>query len=211
MEQFATEEQQVEAIKRFWKENGIAIIVGAAVGLGGLWGWRYYNAEQIQSKEMASLTYQQQVEALAQDGQNSQALASFVEQNEGKGYDILGAFMLAKAAVDSDKLDEAASQLNVVINRSEQVAVQDVARLRLARIYSQQANNEQALATLDAVTTAAFDGQVQEIRGDVYAAMGQFDQAKTAYVAALAQSQSNRLVEMKLDNLAVLATQQDEE
>ena len=40
MEQFATEEQQVEAIKRFWKEHGTAIIVGAALGLGGLWGWR---------------------------------------------------------------------------------------------------------------------------------------------------------------------------
>ena len=43
MEQFATEEQQVEAIKRFWKEHGTAIIVGAALGLGGLWGWRYYS------------------------------------------------------------------------------------------------------------------------------------------------------------------------
>ena len=38
MERFETEEQQVEAIKRFWKEHGTAIIVGAALGLGGLWG-----------------------------------------------------------------------------------------------------------------------------------------------------------------------------
>ena len=55
VEQFATEEQQVEAIKRFWKENGVAIIIGAALGLSALWGWRYYSESQIIAKEAASL------------------------------------------------------------------------------------------------------------------------------------------------------------
>ncbi len=63
MEQFATEEQQVEAIKRFWKEHGTAIIVGAALGLGGLWGWRAYSEAQIENKEAASVAYQNAVEA----------------------------------------------------------------------------------------------------------------------------------------------------
>ncbi|MGU3844696.1 YfgM family protein, partial [Vibrio diabolicus] len=42
MELYDTEEQQVEAIKDWWKENGKAVIIGAVVGLGGLFGWRYY-------------------------------------------------------------------------------------------------------------------------------------------------------------------------
>ena len=38
MEQYETEEQQVEAIKRFWKENGLSLVIGALLGLGGLLG-----------------------------------------------------------------------------------------------------------------------------------------------------------------------------
>ena len=48
MEQFATEEQQVEAIKRFWKEHGTAIIVGAALGLA--FGPGAYSEAQIEKK-----------------------------------------------------------------------------------------------------------------------------------------------------------------
>ena len=68
MEQFATEEQQVEAIKRFWKEHGTAIIVGAALGLGGLWGWRAYSEAQIETKEAASVAYQNAVETFGTEG-----------------------------------------------------------------------------------------------------------------------------------------------
>ena len=38
MNDYATEEQQVEAIKSWWQENGKAVVLGAVIGLGGLWG-----------------------------------------------------------------------------------------------------------------------------------------------------------------------------
>ncbi|AGH45899.1 TPR-like domain-containing protein [Paraglaciecola psychrophila 170] len=57
MEQYETEEQQVEAIKRFWKENGLSLVIGALLGLGGLLGWRYYNDSQIEAKEQASFAF----------------------------------------------------------------------------------------------------------------------------------------------------------
>ncbi len=47
MEIYNSEEQQVEAIKRFWKENGTAIIAGVVLGLGGLYGWRYFQDQQL--------------------------------------------------------------------------------------------------------------------------------------------------------------------
>ena len=75
MEQFATEEQQVEAIKRFWKEHGTAIIVGAALGLGGLWGWRAYSEAQIETKEAASVAYQNAVETCGTEGSDAKVKA----------------------------------------------------------------------------------------------------------------------------------------
>ena len=85
MEQFATEEQQVEAIKRFWKEHGTAIIVGAALGLGGLWGWRAYSEAQIETKEAASVAYQNAVETFGTEGSDAKVKA-FIEENKDSGY-----------------------------------------------------------------------------------------------------------------------------
>ena len=43
MEIYSTEEQQVDAIKQFWKDYGNSILIGAVVGLGGLYAWNYYS------------------------------------------------------------------------------------------------------------------------------------------------------------------------
>ena len=43
MEIYNNDEQQAEAIKEWWKENGKAILVGATLGLVGMFGWRYFN------------------------------------------------------------------------------------------------------------------------------------------------------------------------
>ncbi|WP_459782756.1 tetratricopeptide repeat protein, partial [Photobacterium sp. R1] len=46
------------------KENGKAIVLGAVLGLGGLYGWRYYQGEVQSAKEQASEAYTQTVQAL---------------------------------------------------------------------------------------------------------------------------------------------------
>jgi predicted negative regulator of RcsB-dependent stress response len=51
IEGYETEEQQVDAIKKWWHENGTMLIVGAVVGLAGLWGWRYYGETVSTSQE----------------------------------------------------------------------------------------------------------------------------------------------------------------
>ena len=81
MDQFSTEEEQIEAVKKFWKENGIPIVVGAALGLGGLWGWRFYNAEQLQAQSQASDAYNTAIEALAGDSPDLTTVQSFIDSN----------------------------------------------------------------------------------------------------------------------------------
>ncbi len=205
MEQFATEEQQVEAIKRFWKENGIAIIVGAVIGLGGLWGWRYYNEQQITSQEAASTGYQQAVEALAADASGFTTAVNFVNENQDNGYAYLTSLQLAKEAVERKDLEEAAKQLTFVADNSKDAMLQSVANLRLARVQIEQTSFDTALTTLAKVTDAAFGSQVEEYKGDVFVQQQLFDKARAAYSAALEKNENNNVVKMKLDNLAVAA------
>ena len=68
MELYDTEEQQVEAIKDWWKENGKAVALGAVVGLGGIFGWRYYQDMQVSAQDAASQAYTSALTTLQAQG-----------------------------------------------------------------------------------------------------------------------------------------------
>lgn len=204
MERFETEEQQVEAIKRFWKENGMAIIVGAVVGLGGLWGWRYYNEQQLASMEQASEQYQQSIEAL-QDENGLAKAAELIKADPDNGYALMTALILAQQAVENKDLAEASKQLKFVAEQASEPAIQAIASLRLARVQLELNELDAALVTLDSVADEAFADKVQEVKGDIYQQQSLFDKARAAYSAALEENSNNIQVKMKLDNLAVAA------
>ncbi|AEE22169.1 YfgM family protein [Paraglaciecola chathamensis] len=205
MEHYETEEQQVEAIKRFWKENGTAIIVGAVLGLGGLWGWRYYNDEQIAAKEQASAAFESQTAALLAEDANFGQAKQYIDENSDTGYALLMAFQLAQQAIDRKDLSEAEKQLEFAAANSQNEAVNALANLRLARVQLALEQPEKALASAENITTAAFSAQQQEIKGDIYVKQEMFDKARSAYSAAVAANSANTVVKMKLDNLALAA------
>lgn len=204
MEQFETEEQQIEAIKKFWRENGLAIVIGAAVGLGGLWGWRAYSDNQELAKEASSDAYQVAMDSLAEDETKLGDAKDFIAENPDSGYAVLAALQVAKAAVDRQDYAEASAQLQWVTTHTDDETVQAIALLRLARIQLQQEKTQEALATLDKVSSDAFVGLRKEIEGDVYVATGNTSKAKAAYLAALEDNQTNNLLQIKIENLPVL-------
>ncbi|GAC37485.1 YfgM family protein [Paraglaciecola psychrophila] len=205
MEQYETEEQQVEAIKRFWKENGLSLVIGALLGLGGLLGWRYYNDSQIEAKEQASFAFEKASEELIKGEAGFGQAKTFIESHSDTGYAILMAFEMTQQAIERKDLDEAVKQLEFVVSNAKLSAVQSIAQLRLARIQIEQGEFELALASANKVSDKAFIAQSQEIKGDVYLAQQLFDKARAAYSAALETNERDQVLKMKLDNLAVAA------
>ncbi|MFT7411859.1 MAG: putative negative regulator of RcsB-dependent stress response [Paraglaciecola sp.] len=205
MEQYETEEQQVEAIKRFWKENGLALVIGALLGFGGLLGWRYYNDSQIEAKEQASFAYEKVFEELLKGEVGFSQANTFIENHSDTGYAMLMALEMAQQSIERKDLSEAAKQLEFVTNNAKLSAIKSVAQVRLARIQIEQGKLELALASADQVTDLAFKGQSQEIKGDIYQAQQLFDKARAAYSAALETNKRDRILKMKLDNLAIAA------
>ncbi len=206
VEEYSTEEQQVEAIKKFWKENGTSIILGAVIGLGGLWGWRYYNEERIAAQEQASEQYEQAVIQLVEGEQGYQTAKQFVSENPDNHYAALAALQLAQQAVDAGNLDDAATQLQLAAEKAGVDALAGVARIRLARVQLQQQAYDDAMATLDKVTNESYRSLVLELKGDVYVAQEKPEQARSAYSEALQLNAGNNLLKLKLDNLQVLAS-----
>ncbi|WP_199436471.1 tetratricopeptide repeat protein [Vibrio owensii] len=203
MELYDTEEQQVEAIKDWWKENGKAVIIGAVVGLGGLFGWRYYQDSVIQASEAASQSYTTVMNALQTKGADAQAdIQAFIDSNEVKEYSVLAALQLAKVQVDAKDLSAALEQLKWAQSNTKDAALSPLISYRIARIEAEMGNFDSANAELDKVTDAAWTGRIAEQRGDIALRQGDKEAAYAAYTEAQQAADASPTLQMKLDDLA---------
>lgn len=207
MEIYNTEEQQEEAIKRFLQENGTSLVIGAIVGLGGIYGWNYYQEAELESMAQESLAFSQVTEQIAQPDSFLAEGEKFVSANSASQYSQLTQLLMVKALVDKKEFDKAVVILNQVIASDVAQAVKSIATIRLARIEVMQQKNDQALKTLGQLTDAAFVAQKSELQGDIYLAQGNQDAARTAYQAAVDASSeaSNADLKMKLNDLTPAA------
>ena len=211
MEGYATEEQQVEALKSWWKSNGNAVIFGTVLGLAGLVGFRYYNANQLTSQEELSAAYDTVVTELSENGLAAKATTqTFIDANSGNAYATLTALQLAAEAVKKQDFAEAETQLSWVATNSNQASILPIAKLRLARVQAQLANFDDALATLDKITLDTFASKKAEVQGDIYVQQGDLNAARSAYETALAGIGANtQLLQLKLDDLAIVDVADD--
>ncbi|MEZ9537041.1 YfgM family protein [Shewanella sp. 10N.286.51.B8] len=202
MEIYSTEEQQVDAIKQFWKDYGSSIIVGAVVGLGGLYGWNYYSDVKVEKSEAASEAFQR-ITANSDSSAVQAAIAEFGAQHDQKGYQALLELMSAKAAVDAGELDKAEAAFTKIIAAKPGAALESLATLRLSRVQAEQGNIGTAIATLEQITDEAFNAQRDELKGDLLVRQGDMDSARSAYQAAVDNggSLTSPALQMKLDNL----------
>ncbi|MBE0403198.1 YfgM family protein [Halomonas citrativorans] len=207
-----SEEEQLDVVKRWWKENGTSLIAGAALAAAGVFGWNAWQNYQQGQSEAASVRYQQLINvAMAneldeQQTASARELISELTDDYGKTlYAELALLMDARLAVQQGDIDAAKVSLEQVADNSSRRYVQSLAWLRLARIEVANGNPEAALALLDEPISEALAAQQANVRGDAYAALGQTDQARSAWQNALelAESLDQTLygVPFKLDDL----------
>ncbi|SJN10762.1 Mlr7403 protein [Halomonas citrativorans] len=207
-----SEEEQLDVVKRWWKENGTSLIAGAALAAAGVFGWNAWQNYQQGQSEAASVRYQQLINvAMAneldeQQTASARELISELTDDYGKTlYAELALLMDARLAVQQGDIDAAKVSLEQVADNSSRRYVQSLAWLRLARIEVANGNPEAALALLDEPISEALAAQQANVRGDAYAALGQTDQARSAWQNALelAESLDQTLygVQFKLDDL----------
>ena len=205
MEIYSSEEQQVEAIKRFWQDYGKAIVSGVVLGLAALYGFRFYQAEQRSSAEQASTRYNelmQQREAGNSEDWLAQA-QGFIAASEDTNYAVLAALIAAKEAVAAKNYPVAAEQLNWVLSNSKTPALLAVTRIRLAKLQQEQGDYAAALATLDTAMPDSFASMQAELKGDILQLSDKLPEAKAAYQQALSGAgQNQQLLQIKLDELA---------
>ncbi|MEW6990908.1 YfgM family protein [Colwelliaceae bacterium 6441] len=205
MSDHQTEEQQVEAIKAFWGEYGNAIIAGLVLGFAGFIGYGYYKDNKLQQEVNTSEAYQTVVEIAEKDEEAYRAAGEkFIAENGGSSYSALTALALAKEAASHKDWQQVATYLETAIEKSTEPGIKAIATIRLARVQIELAQYDNALATLAKPLPASFKASVEETKGDAYLKQNQIDLARTAYQAAIDESEqaANPALQMKLDDLA---------
>jgi predicted negative regulator of RcsB-dependent stress response len=186
----ASEKEQVEALKKWWKDNGSSVVTGVLLGLAVLLGTKAWFSYQQNQALSASNIYAQMMGASgAHDQEKAQAAANeLISKYSGSGYAPLAALLLAAQAVDNGELPAAQAQLQWALDNAKSPQVQNTARTRLIRILIAQQQYAEADNLIAAVKDAgAYAYVYSELKGDLAQAQGQTSAAAAAYKLALEQ------------------------
>lgn len=208
---YETDEEKVEAIKKWWKENGVSVIAGAAIGLGSIFAWRMWVDHRDHVAGQASAAFEQLlIHATAANQPETVPPEAIVKQADllqdqfgSTPYAAFGKLVAARALYLAGDAVAAMNALREALAHAPDPAIARVAALRLARIQVAEGQLEEARATLVAYDDSpAFAGDFAAIRGDIAAAQGATEAARAAYEQALEQrSGLSQWIRLKLDNL----------
>jgi len=204
--EFETEEQQIEALKKWWKENGKQVIFGAVIGFALIGGWRYYLGYSVQQKSEASALFEQVIkdDAGAKQQADKKVIFDKIQKDyAGTAYLSSAGLVLAKHYYDSGEKTKAIDVLDQTIATAKQDILITVAKERKARILIDLKKADEALLLLSDTVDAAFQGIFEELKGDAYALKDDIESARKAYDKALILNSSGNknLLQMKRDNL----------
>jgi predicted negative regulator of RcsB-dependent stress response len=202
----SSDDEQLEAIKEWWKKYRVPVMTGiiaGAVALGGTRAWFSYQEGQGLS---ASAEYEQLQTELMTGNQDAVIRRGdyLIGNYAGTPYAALAALALARIHIEQGDLDAAANRLQWVVDRAKTPEMAHVARLRLARVMAADGRAQQALTLLESADAGAFVASYEELKGDLYAETGQTDRARRAYLNAMAElgfGAGAEIVQMKLDGI----------
>ena len=196
-----SEEEQIEAIKRWWAENGMQTVVAVVLVVGGYFGWQYWEQEQQLKTDHASNAYLEMIDVVAENAPGERLSADqqtevntaaehLKENHSNSAYAQFAAMLKAKLAVDNNDLDTAASELQWALDNDPAAATERLVRLRLARVEAARGNIDTALQMVQGIDAAEMKSSYEEAKGDFYLLQDNSAAAFTAYESAIASNAS---------------------
>ena len=227
---YQSDEEQVELLKNLWKDYGQPVMLGIAVTLAAVSGYQYWQKTQQADIASASMLYQNllntvepvlsgQVEmTIEQQATVGHVVATLQKDHANSQYAELATLFLAQQQVRDNQLAAARDSLEWILARKPAPEMQIMATVRLGRVLLSESadNSQQVLDSLNALPSGnAYLTTVEAVKGDAYLALGDRQQARAAYRKAIDAAEANGLnrpvLQLKLDDLAVLPSERAEQ
>jgi len=202
-----TDDEQLETVRRAVAEYAPWLIGGAVLGAALFFGYRYYQSSGNERALQAAVQWSAMSDALqANDRSRSRQIAeALVKDYANTPYADQAQLTIARLDVEDGQLENAIAPITQVMNNSKDTELRQIARLRLARILTDQGKADAALKTLGEGTPGAFASRYHEVRGDALYAKKDTAGAVSEYKAALGAADVGdtdaALLELKLQDL----------
>jgi len=201
MDVYKTEEEQVESIKAWWKENARALLIGVSIALASVFSWQGWQQQQQQHAEQASDLFQQLI-VEEKPEQTIELADQIIADYADTPYAALAAFQKAKQQLQAKNRKEAIVTLEKVVQLTNNDSVKNIAQLRALRLRLGAGDAKAVITEIDGYEQSNFSGQYEELKGDAYLSLNDIEKARLAYTSAISVAASEkRFIQQKLDNL----------
>jgi len=198
---YLSDEEQVDRIKKLWKDYGITVVVALTIGIGGTVAWDYFKAYQVGQSQSASNLYASYLEAVAL-GEPTESFVDELESDYGNStYFAFTLLRQAKAEVDAANFEAAHESLSKALDVAIGSPIGDLIALRKAKVEFELENYEAVLTTLQEIETSGYRWQALMLKGDVHFQNNDLDAARDAYQSAkdqLPAGVESDIVDMRL-------------
>lgn len=208
MSVYRTEEEQIEAIKKWWNKYSNIITVCLLALLVSTAGYRYWDWHNKKVLAQASTAYENLIIAYAnhQDDSVKSYSTELFQNYQSTVYAQVAHLVMAKVYLNEEKPELAEQELSLAAQSQALPALQQVAKIRLSRMYASKKNYDKAMAELSSIKETTYQALIEELKGDIYASQGKIDEANSAYQQASEEVRMNGLgnqfLEMKINELA---------
>ena len=205
-EDYLTDDEQLEHVKRLAAEYGPWTIGAVVLGLAFVTGYRYYQAHQDQRALAAGAQFEGMAFAVQRnDRAKARQIADGLAKDfPGTPYADQAQLALAGLYVDQGEDANAITPLTAVMEHSKDAELKRVARLRLARVMIDQGKADDALNLISGdANPGPFAARYHDVRGDAYFAKKDPQKAAEEYKAALAEGNGSEGMDAALLTLKI--------
>ncbi len=207
MEIYRTEEQQLDALRQWWKNNNKIILWTVGLTLAAVLGFKAFQHHQESERNIASDKYNLLLKSHEESDLTTQKQKAdeLMTQYGKSSYATLAALMQAKTAVDEKNYEEAAKQLNYAQNQATVQELKSIATVRLARLYLSQEKWDDVEKVLKQAANSGYLTLLEEVKGDYYLFKQDLIKARQAYLAAIendpTKGEKRPILRMKLEEI----------
>lgn len=200
-----SEKEQIEVMRSWWSENGTYVVVGLLVGIGAVVGINQWRAAQTETLEEASALFESLADEVAENRlEPAEAVAAEMQEAYPNTiYADQSRLAMARLYMDQGRDQDAARELQALVDVGGDAQMRMVGRLRLAKVLLYQGNHEEVLSLVQDHTETGMGPRFNEVKGDAYFALGQYEEAESAYLAALEGALASQLVDVTLIRMKI--------